>query len=94
MLKSKTPQPLHGAVRLMREDVVFLCLVENHANVSQFYFMYLIGLIMNVIQSYPIGDSYQGSYMYYIFFTYVVIIVTVELLVLMDSEPSRFSLKY
>ncbi|VVC93127.1 unnamed protein product, partial [Leptidea sinapis] len=34
MLKSKTPQPLHGAVRLLREDVVFLCLVENHANVS------------------------------------------------------------
>lgn len=36
MLKSKTPQPLHGAVRLLREDVVFLCLVENHANVSTF----------------------------------------------------------
>lgn len=34
MLKSKTSQPLHGAVRLLREDVVFLCLVENHANVS------------------------------------------------------------
>ncbi|GBP26999.1 Rabankyrin-5 [Eumeta japonica] len=34
MLKSKTPQPLHGAVRLLREDVVFLCLVENHANRS------------------------------------------------------------
>lgn len=34
MLKSKTPQPLHGAVRLMREDVVFLCLVENHANLT------------------------------------------------------------
>ncbi|PZC83492.1 hypothetical protein B5X24_HaOG207475 [Helicoverpa armigera] len=32
MLKSKTSQPLHGAVRLLREDVVFLCLVENHAN--------------------------------------------------------------
>ncbi|XP_013167639.1 PREDICTED: serine/threonine-protein phosphatase 6 regulatory ankyrin repeat subunit C [Papilio xuthus] len=34
MLKSKTPQPLHGAVRLLREDVVFLCLVENHANLT------------------------------------------------------------
>ncbi|XP_060806538.1 rabankyrin-5 isoform X1 [Amyelois transitella] len=34
MLKSKTSQPLHGAVRLMREDVVFLCLVENHANLT------------------------------------------------------------
>ncbi|XP_048482111.1 rabankyrin-5 [Plutella xylostella] len=34
MLKSKTAQPLHGAVRLLREDVVFLCLVENHANLT------------------------------------------------------------
>ncbi|CAG9857669.1 unnamed protein product [Phyllotreta striolata] len=29
MLKSKTQYPLHSAVRLQREDVVFLCLVEN-----------------------------------------------------------------
>lgn len=29
MLKSKTKHPLHVAVRLLREDVVFLCLVEN-----------------------------------------------------------------
>ncbi|KAL1394865.1 hypothetical protein pipiens_002970 [Culex pipiens pipiens] len=29
MLKSKTKHPLHAAVRLLREDVVFLCLVEN-----------------------------------------------------------------
>ncbi|XP_023035868.1 rabankyrin-5 [Drosophila willistoni] len=29
MLKSKTKYPLHAAVRLLREDVVFLCLVEN-----------------------------------------------------------------
>ncbi|ERL90047.1 hypothetical protein D910_07405 [Dendroctonus ponderosae] len=29
MLKSKTHLPLHSAVRLQREDVVFLCLVEN-----------------------------------------------------------------
>lgn len=36
MLKSKSSQPLHGAVRLLREDVVFLCLVENNANVSTF----------------------------------------------------------
>ncbi|XP_041972423.1 rabankyrin-5 [Aricia agestis] len=34
MLKNKTTQPLHGAVRLLREDVVFLCLVENHANLT------------------------------------------------------------
>lgn len=34
MLKAKTIQPLHEAVRLLREDVVFLCLVENNATVS------------------------------------------------------------
>lgn len=34
MLKSKTQLPLHSAVRLQREDVVFLCLVENSSKVS------------------------------------------------------------
>ncbi|XP_050312552.1 rabankyrin-5 [Anthonomus grandis grandis] len=29
MLKNKTQLPLHSAVRLLREDVVFLCLLEN-----------------------------------------------------------------
>lgn len=36
MLKSKTQLPLHSAVRLQREDVVFLCLVENTSKVSYF----------------------------------------------------------
>lgn len=35
MLKSKTQLPLHSAVRLQREDVVFLCLVENSSKVSE-----------------------------------------------------------
>ncbi|XP_077288215.1 rabankyrin-5 [Arctopsyche grandis] len=35
MLKSKTSEPLHAAVRLLREDVVFLCLVENNATLSE-----------------------------------------------------------
>lgn len=34
MLKSKTKFPLHAAIRLRREDVVFLCLVENEGTVS------------------------------------------------------------
>ncbi|XP_066251901.1 rabankyrin-5 isoform X2 [Euwallacea similis] len=34
MLKSKTQLPLHSAVRLQREDVVFLCLVENSNRLS------------------------------------------------------------
>ncbi|XP_065170447.1 rabankyrin-5 isoform X2 [Atheta coriaria] len=34
MLKSKTQLPLHAAVRLQREDVVFLCLVENASRLS------------------------------------------------------------
>lgn len=36
MLKTKTKNPLHSAVRLRREDVVFLCLVENDGTVSGF----------------------------------------------------------
>lgn len=35
MLKSKTKHPLHAAVRLLREDVVFLCLVENDGSLSE-----------------------------------------------------------
>lgn len=35
MLKSKTKFPLHAAIRLLREDVVFLCLVENSNSVSE-----------------------------------------------------------
>jgi hypothetical protein len=48
MFKSKTGFSLHAAVRLQREDVVFLYLVENGANVSitgfipSFYF-FLVG---------------------------------------------------
>lgn len=34
MLKSKTKYPLHSAVRLLREDVVCLCLAENSNSVS------------------------------------------------------------
>lgn len=34
MLKSKTKYPLHSAIRLKREDVVFLCLVDNEGTVS------------------------------------------------------------
>ncbi|XP_011188184.2 rabankyrin-5 isoform X1 [Zeugodacus cucurbitae] len=35
MLKSKTKYPLHAAVRLLREDVVFLCLVENDSKLPE-----------------------------------------------------------
>jgi rabankyrin-5 len=35
MLKSKTKHPLHAAVRLLKEEVVFLCLVENDSKVSE-----------------------------------------------------------
>ncbi|XP_030757368.1 rabankyrin-5 [Sitophilus oryzae] len=34
MLKNKAQLPLHSAVRLQREDVVFLCLVENSSRLS------------------------------------------------------------
>ncbi|XP_058978821.1 rabankyrin-5 [Musca domestica] len=35
MLKSKTKYPLHAAIRLLREDVVFLCLVENDGKLTE-----------------------------------------------------------
>lgn len=34
MLKNKTQLPLHTAVRLQRDDVVYLCLLENASRVS------------------------------------------------------------
>lgn len=34
MLKGKTTLPLHSAVRLQRDDVVYLCLLENASRVS------------------------------------------------------------
>lgn len=34
MLKEKTKLPLHSAVRLLREDVIFLLLIENASKVS------------------------------------------------------------
>lgn len=37
LLQTKSKYPLHAAVRLMREDVVFLYLVENNAEVSSFF---------------------------------------------------------
>lgn len=43
MLKSKTKFPLHAAIRLRREDVVFLCLVENEneGTVSHFFIFFI-----------------------------------------------------
>lgn len=35
MLKNKTQLPLHAAVRLQRDDVVYLCLLENASRVSK-----------------------------------------------------------
>lgn len=46
MLKSKTQLPLHSAVRLQREDVVFLCLVENSSRVSTCLLILLHNLIL------------------------------------------------
>lgn len=39
LLQTKSKYPLHAAVRLMREDVVFLYLVENNAEVSSLFLM-------------------------------------------------------
>lgn len=44
LLKTKSEYPLHSAVRLQREDVVFLYLVEHNAEV-RFFFIRFIKLI-------------------------------------------------
>lgn len=57
MFKSKTGFPLHAAVRLQREDVVFLYLVENSANVS------INGFILFVLLACSewFGEQYANS---------------------------------
>jgi hypothetical protein len=47
MFKSKTGFPLHAAVRLQREDVVFLYLVENNGDVSINEFIPFLLLVFN-----------------------------------------------
>lgn len=42
LLQTKSKYPLHAAVRLMREDVVFLYLVEHNAEVSFLSFLLII----------------------------------------------------
>lgn len=49
MLKNKTQLPLHTAVRLQRDDVVYLCLLENASRVSIICGMYLFTYIRIVI---------------------------------------------
>lgn len=49
MLKNKTKYPLHAAVRLLRDDVVFLCLVENDGLVSTKLFIFLICICIYLI---------------------------------------------
>lgn len=46
MLKNKTKYPLHAAVRLLREDVVLLCIIENDSAVSLFLFFHKFNQIM------------------------------------------------
>lgn len=41
LLKAKSKYPLHSAVRLVREDVVFLYLVEHDSEVRKIYFIYI-----------------------------------------------------
>jgi hypothetical protein len=49
MLKAKTKFPLHAAIRLRREDVVFLCLVENEGTVSFYIFLNIFFIVSNLL---------------------------------------------
>lgn len=49
MLKSKTKFPLHAAIRLRREDVVFLCLVENEGTVSHKALIFFILFFLTIL---------------------------------------------
>lgn len=41
MLKSKTEYPLHSAIKLQREDVVFLYLIEFTAEVGHLFVLFI-----------------------------------------------------
>lgn len=63
LLKAKSEYPLHSAVRLVREDVVFLYLVEHNSEVS-------VKRIFIFIRSSNVGvfdaiNSYASSYVSY-----------------------------
>lgn len=49
MLKTKTKHPLHSAIRLRREDVVFICLMENDCLVSQHRYSFFYSLIFTLL---------------------------------------------
>ena len=49
MFKEKTKHPLHAAVRLQREDVVFLYLIEYSQEVShKDIYLYFIGMFCSL----------------------------------------------
>lgn len=63
LLKTKSNFPLHSAVRLQREDVVFLYLAEHNAEVSLFYHINSTAKITTTIKICPLEaiDPLQKS---------------------------------
>lgn len=57
LLKTKSEYPLHSAVRLQREDVVFLYLVEHNAEVSLVYYPIHIYIRSLKTISHPLSQS-------------------------------------
>lgn len=49
MIKSKSSHPLHAAIKLQREDVVFLFLIEFDSQVSAQMFLYVLSKIIFLV---------------------------------------------
>lgn len=68
MLKEKTKLPLHSAVRLLREDVIFLLLIENASKVSwRLYLNMLLHFYLSLSERLNVESDYY-YYIYYSFF--------------------------
>lgn len=64
LLQTKSKYPLHSAVRLMREDVVFLYLVENNAEVSFSVYNHSKGQIWSIGRNNHGNTKEQFIYVY------------------------------
>ena len=52
MFKSKTNYPLHSAIRLQREDVVFLYLIEFSSSVRYFHLIVFTSALFLIFDFY------------------------------------------
>jgi hypothetical protein len=61
MFKTKTKFPLHSAIRLQREDVVFLYLIEFNQQVNKFHYVISLMLHLGKIYSLALVGSHDTA---------------------------------